>query len=570
MEEEKIYKELLSEIENDGDLTTFINIYYKANNNIFENKINKKITFLFKESCIYAHFDICKWLWNLSVKINSPIDIHTDENINFAFLCGKSDPSMLQWLWKISLEINLPFKINDYNNRYFFEACANNNLNVAKWLWELSIKMNQLIDVHTRNNILFCYAAYINGNLEMLKWLWEISGEKSPLNKESMNYYFCGACEKGSFNIVKWIWDKSLEINDPIDLNYFNDNIDMTPFMCCCGNGHLEIANWLFQKSQELKTPIDIHQNENDAFFLACKGGSLDIVKLLWDLSIIGDDISALIEIFNESRDINVFASACYSGNLELVEWLWNSINKFYKDNNLYSQLNINTSFISCCGRYSYVSKTSISGKLRTMKWLWKLSNDIKFPLEIKTIGEAFELCCENNYLEIVEWLFELSQSLNNQFDINRDDDCFFRKACEGGNLKIAKYLWNLSKKIESPINIHADDEYAFRISCKIGHDHIAKWLWKLSNEIKSPINIHAKDEYAFRECCVIGDIIPLRKIHTLDFLCSLYEGYEYYHKTNQNGKKVMSYYNIIHPNKLPKIHNKNILLYDETDILKI
>jgi hypothetical protein len=57
---------------------------------------------------------MAKWLYNLSLEIESPIDIHTLEDTPFVFCCINSNLKMAKWLWEISSNP----KIDLINNRH--------------------------------------------------------------------------------------------------------------------------------------------------------------------------------------------------------------------------------------------------------------------------------------------------------------------------------------------------------------------------------------------------------------------------------------------------------------------
>jgi hypothetical protein len=102
---------------------------------------------------------------------------------------------------------------------------------------------------------------------------------------------------------------------------------------------------------------------------------------------------------------------------------------------------------------------------------------------------KAFRLSCNNCYLDVAKWLWNIS---NHKINIHTEEEGVFRWGCENGYLDVVKWLWNISNH---KINIHAADDFAFSESCKSGHLEVAKWLltldfdyfvnWIKENEIK-------------------------------------------------------------------------------------
>ena len=71
------------------------------------------------QCCVYGYINIAQWLYDLSLKINQPIDIHANDE------------------------------------QIFYYSCINGHINIAQWLYELGIKNNQPIDIHANMNIIF-------------------------------------------------------------------------------------------------------------------------------------------------------------------------------------------------------------------------------------------------------------------------------------------------------------------------------------------------------------------------------------------------------------------------------
>jgi hypothetical protein len=85
---------------------------------------------------------------------------------------------------------------------------------------------------------------------------------------------------------------------------------------------------------------------------------------------------------------------------------------------------------------------------------------------------------CENDYLEVAKWLFQIKPTI----DVSIDSEKIFRTVCENDYLEMAQWLL----QIKPTIDISAENEYAFRMACKIGHLGVARWLVQLKPDIYS------------------------------------------------------------------------------------
>jgi len=129
----------------------------------------------FRRCCEKGHLEMAKWLWQISLDIKSPIDIHVNSDYIFRITCSTFENlDVVKWLWQISLDMNSPIDINAQKECAFRWCCTFNNINTAKWLWQKSLDINSLINVHEYEvkNIL----NYVHSReyLEMERWLCEI------------------------------------------------------------------------------------------------------------------------------------------------------------------------------------------------------------------------------------------------------------------------------------------------------------------------------------------------------------------------------------------------------------
>jgi hypothetical protein len=166
--------------------------------------------------------------------------------------------------------------------------------------------------------------------------------------------------------------------------------------------------------------------------------------------------------------------------------------------------------------------------------------------LQSRDLTQDFIFHCQNGNFEMVKRIWNISNDIKRQININVKNDTPFKVSCIFGNSEIAKWLWDLSLEIKSPINIHVDNEYIFVIACQNGQLEIAKWLWLLSVNNSTPINITAREHEAFRMSCVCN------QYDVASWLCELNPDYNF--TIDSNGFIRPKIYNVFE--KLMK--NKN------------
>lgn len=127
----------------------------------------------FKLACCSGKLDTVKWLWDLSIKNNIPININHNNNEAFLFTCYSGHFEILKWLWDKSIEINSPINIHANDDLGFRLSCTDGNLDIAKFLLDLSKEINSPIDVRNDKDIIFIITCD-NAHLDVAEWLCKI------------------------------------------------------------------------------------------------------------------------------------------------------------------------------------------------------------------------------------------------------------------------------------------------------------------------------------------------------------------------------------------------------------
>ena len=188
----------------------------------FENFVN---------CCSCGCIKIIKWIYEESIKINQPIDIHINKESPFRWCISSGKIDSVIWFYDFSIEMKSPINIRIKNDSLFRKACERNHFDIAKYLYNKSIQQNSIFDISASNECAFSSACY-NGNLEMAKWLFEISVQQNKLINFNNEYAMIlnNICAKPHYEILEWILFISNQYNIPFDLCIENDHI----FKKCC------------------------------------------------------------------------------------------------------------------------------------------------------------------------------------------------------------------------------------------------------------------------------------------------------------------------------------------------
>ena len=216
--------------------------------------------------------------------------------------------------------------------RVFIAHCKYGNLEHVKLIYLKSSNLES-----SRNKALIKACKY--GNLQIAQWL-----ESIDANLEDNQYELCDdACEYDQIEIFKWLDSKKLIPN-------YNKALEIA---CRCGS--IKIVKYLVSKSvtvneSHMKNAIIYNHsnivklllplyegNKDTLYYNACTHFNLDMVKLLY---------------LPEHDHTNAFIAACQNNRLNTVKWLYAkstdidfrklSVNPYNCDEELMDWLNIN------------------------------------------------------------------------------------------------------------------------------------------------------------------------------------------------------------------------------------
>ena len=178
-------------------------------------------------SCENGHLEVAKWLYQIGIDTNSPININVNYEAAFRVSCLNGHLEVAKWLYQIGIDANNPINIHAYDGDEdaFMNSCENGHLEVAKWLYQIGIDTNSPITINVNYEAAFRFSC-LNGHLEVAKWLYQIGIDaNNPINIHACNYSALQwSCVNRKLDVFYWL----LNINNKVifvrDNDYYCDN----------------------------------------------------------------------------------------------------------------------------------------------------------------------------------------------------------------------------------------------------------------------------------------------------------------------------------------------------------
>ncbi len=244
-------------------------------------------------ACKYGSFKIIQWMYNkISYGINS----------GFEEACKYGHLEIAKWLYSKNPNINICW------NNMFSEVCRHGRLEVAQWLYSIH-------HIHSEYEA-FKYSLE-HDHVELVKWLYGL------INKSQIGILeiIRDTCEKCQVEITIFLIKES-----NIDIHYNNDMFFTTAFVNEC----IELVKWLYNYSIQINSPINIHNHANFIFIESCYEGNVKMVNWLYS-----------IDNFENVQKDDIFVFCC-NNNLEIAKILYShgGINIHCNNNEAYQTRN--------------------------------------------------------------------------------------------------------------------------------------------------------------------------------------------------------------------------------------
>ena len=166
------------------------------------------------------------------------------------------------------------------------------------------------------------------------------------------------------------------------------------------------------------------------------------------------------------------------------------------------------------------INNSLSDNNLPVFKFLYEIN---MLSNRLLNIIELFELACNGNNMEIIEYVWKL---VNISGDIDTLEyksvfECVFNNAFCSNNLILAQYLWDISLKTGIHLDIHETDIGGFNLftySCSKGHIKMARWLLEISFlPGVGKIDLHANNEKIFTDLCLSGCLDGVNYVLEID-----------------------------------------------------
>lgn len=156
---------------------------------------------------------------------------------------------------------------------------------------------------------------------------------------------------------------------------------------------------------------------------------------------------------------------------------------------------------------------------------IWNLGQNINnINIDLHMFNDyALKLCCCYDRIEIAEWLWNLSLSINSSIDFFSNNTNIY---IDSYDRNIEDLFLEIVLDDNSPILINNNEIFLY--SCSYGNIEIAKWLWKLHIDLHSSIDIHANNDRVFNWSC------HYERIEVAKWLCELCDDYHIIIENNQ------------------------------------
>lgn len=238
---------------------------------------------------------------------------------------------------------------------------------------EMLKKIEQYIVSYKNIAMIACTKDHVN----LIKWIYS-------LNKINMKDIFTRACMNNSIEIVKYLYDKKVQITEEFNL--------------VCAYGYLDLAKWLKNKSNLTNLDIQI------SFKNACISDRLNIVEYLYnEFNINLSDVHLWINGYNNINTMKFLLNYIIPTDLMFIEALKNGyhemIQLFISKNNDFIKYMNNDAFLISCGK----SHINIIKYYHNLKLL-------NYDLIIKGLKKAID---SGSSIELITYLFNLLDVFN-------------------------------------------------------------------------------------------------------------------------------------------------------------
>lgn len=345
-----------------------------------------------------------------------------------------------------------------------------------------------------------------------------VSVKRSVINTIKMD--FKAACLNRSLWMAQWIvYDKKEEVIEKI----IQDSIELTTIQYPNSKGVIlsissdsnKFGLWISNTRENMKEQLDTHVNVHYVRYRtvqllncgvpeyliqnACLYGCLDVIQ--WMIGHLYDGEKEFVdEIFRDyymgdDQICKIIVNSCKSQDMALIKYLIDLLNR-----------NGKTIRSQSFDRIFYtITKPPDRPPLAVIQYIFDCRNE-QYPGQVLPLLQpAFvNIVQTTTDVELARWMIQTAELANQRIDTicglftyMLSPNRYLEKKTQC--LEMVQYLYELSQNSYGPIDLHAEDEEIFRSAWNSQNIPMIKWLIKITEESGSRIDINVQHGYLFR-----------------------------------------------------------------------
>lgn len=428
---------------------------------ITENKYSA-----FQCACTYNQLEVIQWLLSHLPRPQRLFEsmVAANEFAGFKKACEQGYFDIIKW-FKDKANPELFDRIILDNHCYAFRKLIENQFHdITKW-FQANVSPQQFKTMISSGDNFILKSYVQSNNLEMILWLKSIVTEdfKNLLDLKEDNLLKI-ACEMGHFRMIHWLKGEA-------STKAFKEMImgqQYNAFIKACEMGHLDIAQWLKGQVDDKEFIELLKAQDYLAFRLACKNGHIQLVTWLEELAPSDQFFQNMLQAPNNQCE--AFGYACKNNHLPVLKW--------FEENTTPNQMQ---KMIEASSYFAFMEIVK-NNNFEQAKWMM----DIASPNRIKEMlicnkNSPLKLSCDLGNLQLLQLIAErLGPSLFT-YNLNENFSGVFNLLCEHNRVDILEWLKGKvgSAHLKSSIRSwkYVNDSKLMNSAFELGHFNLIQWI---------------------------------------------------------------------------------------------
>lgn len=152
------------------------------------------------------NLELLKFLWNLHLEHDLPLDPAAHDNFAFRAAGSGARDDMVEWLWSLRTDHGAPIDPTVDNSVALYRALTTKNTRLIRMLTTFKIDGRLAVDFTWRNNFAFRHMA-ASGYLPILELLWDLRVREGVLIDPTAGdqHPLCSAASNKHWHVVEWL-----------------------------------------------------------------------------------------------------------------------------------------------------------------------------------------------------------------------------------------------------------------------------------------------------------------------------------------------------------------------------